>query len=456
MNNLKYEYDVIVIGGGTAGLGAYRKAKSLGKKVLIIEKNDFVTTCANVGCMPSKLLIAAAENMHEIMKAPQFGINVNEIKIDQEKLLSRVRSERDRFVGFVKRGALNIPEEERIIGSAYIKDKNTVSVNNKDYFTKTIVVATGSYPFVPNVYENIKHRALTNENIFEIEKLPSSLAVVGAGVIGMELGFALKNLGVDVTIINVGDKIMGLNKDINDYVLQHLKKELNLISDIMVVNSEELSDENGFKGIALHFSDGSVKVFENVLLAAGRKPAFKNIGLENAFQGDPLKSYNRKTTQLGDSNIFLAGDVNNDIPLLHEAAKEGGFAGENAALYPEIKEFKRLVPLAVAFTSPQIMQVGQTRNLPDDIIKGQVSFEDQGRSRVMLKNLGMLNVYFDRQTHKFIGAEMIGPNAENIAHAFAWIIEMDVTLEQVLEFPFYHPVVEEGVRTAFRDAATKI
>ena len=155
-------------------------------------------------------------------------------------------------------------------------------------------------------------------------------------------------------------------------------------------------------------------------------------------------------------NIFFAGDVNNDIPLLHEAAKEGSFAGENAALYPNIKQFKRLVPLSIAFTNPQIMQVGQTKNLPEDIIIGTVSFEDQGRSRLMLKNLGMLNVYFDRTSHKFIGAEMIGPNAENIAHSFAWIIELGVTLEQVLEFPFYHPVVEEGVRTAFRNAAEKI
>lgn len=456
MSEVNFDYDVIVIGGGTAGLGAYRKAKALGKSALLIEKNDFVTTCASVGCMPSKLLIAAAETMHEIMKAPQFGINVEEVKIDQNKLLSRVRSERDRFVGFVKRGADNIKAEDKIIGAGYIKDKNTVEVNGMSFTTKSIVVATGSSPFIPSVYEPVLHRVLTNENVFEVENLPASLAVVGAGVIGMELGFALKNLGVDVTLINVGTKIMGLNQDINDYVVKHLKNELNFISNKMVVKTEEVSDEYGFKAIALHFDDGSSRVFENVLLAAGRKPVFKNIGLENAYSGDPLKAYNRETTQIGDSNIFFAGDVNNDLPLLHEAAKEAVFAGENAALYPEIKSFKRVVPLAVAFTSPQIMQVGKTRNLPEDVIKGTVSFEDQGRSRVMLKNLGMLNVYFDRQTHKLIGAEMMGPNAENIAHAFAWIMELGVTLEQVLEFPFYHPVVEEGVRTAFRDAATKV
>ena len=454
MNN--FEYDVIVIGGGTAGLGAYRKAKFLGKKALLIEKNDFVTTCANVGCMPSKLLIAAAENMHEINKSSSFGIDVKDVSINHEKLLSRVRAERDRFVGFVKKGADNIPNEDKVIGFGYIKDKNTIEVNGKIYTTNTIVIATGSSPFIPNIYQPIAHRALTNENIFEIKKLPKSLAVIGAGVIGMELGYAMKNLGVNVTLINTSDKIMGLNKNINDYLVTQLKKELNFIHDNNVIKVEEIFDNNGYKGVHLFFEDGTSKIFENILIAAGRRPVFRNIGLENAYAGNPLEKYNRETMQIDDTNIFFAGDVNNDIPLLHEAAKEGSFAGENAALYPNIKQFKRLVPLSIAFTNPQIMQVGQTKNLPEDIIIGTVSFEDQGRSRVMLKNIGLLNVYFDRNTHKFIGAEMIGPNAENIAHSFAWIIELGVTLEQVLEFPFYHPVVEEGVRTAFRNAAEKI
>lgn len=446
-----FEYDVIVIGGGTAGLGAYRKAKSLGKKALIIEKNDFVTTCASVGCMPSKLLIAASENMHEIMKSDGFGIKVKEIEINQDKLLGRVRSERDRFVGFVKRGADNIVSEDKIIGAGYIKSKNIVVVNNKEYSTKTIVIATGTNVFIPPVYKNIKDVLLTNENIFEQERLPKNIAVVGAGVIGLELGFALKNLGVEVTLLNMSNKVLGLSPDINDYLVSHLEKELNFTYTDHVVSSKKVND-----GVELTFESGKVQVFEKLLMTAGRKAEFKNIGLENAYKESIFENYNRLSTQLGSSNIFLAGDINADVPLLHEASKEGAIAGENAANYPDVKSFKRNVPISVIFSSPQIIQVGQTRNLPADVIKGQVSFEDQGRSRVMLKNMGLLNVYFDRGNHKFLGAEMIGPNAENIAHAFAWIIEMGVTLEQVLEFPFYHPVVEEGVRTAFRDAFTKV
>ena len=449
------KYDVIVIGGGTAGLGAYRKAKSLGKKVLIIEKNDFVTTCANVGCMPSKLLIAAAENMHEINKSSQFGINIGGISIDEEKLLNRVRTERDRFVGFVKKGAENISAEDKIIGEAFIKNKNTVIVNNNEYLTKSIVVATGSVPFIPSIYESIQDLILTNENIFEIEKLPKNLAVIGAGVIGMELGFAMKNLGVEVTLINNHNRIMGLNEEINNYLVKHLENELNFTYKSKVIKAERL-DENNRQGIKLFFENGEVKEFEAILIAAGRKPVFNNLGIENIYLGNPLLEYDRDTMQIGNTNLFFAGDVNNDVPLLHEAAKEALWAGENASFYPDIKKFKRMIPISIAFTNPQIMQIGQTRNLPDNVIKGHVSFEDQGRSRVMLKNKGMLNVYFDRDSHKFIGAEMIGPNAENIAHSLVWLIEMNITLEKAVDLPFYHPVVEEGIRTAFRDALTKM
>lgn len=446
-----FEYDVIVIGGGTAGLGAYRKAKSLGKKVLIIEKNDFVTTCASVGCMPSKLLIAASENMHEIMKSDKFGINVKEIEIDQKKLLGRVRSERDRFVGFVKRGADNIAAEDKVIGAGYIKNKNTVVVNNREYSTKAIVIATGTNVFIPPVYNDVKDVLLTNENIFEQETLPKSLAVVGAGVIGLELGFALKNLGVEVTLLNTNNNLLGLSQDINDYLVRHLEKELNFTYNDNVISAKKV-----IGGVELTFESGRTEVFEKILITAGRKTDLKNLGLENAYEENIVGKYNRFTTQLGNSNIFLAGDVNSDVPLLHEATKEGAIAGENAANYPKVKTFQRNVQMSIIFSSPQIIQVGKTKNLPEDVIKGQVSFEDQGRSRVMLKNMGLLNVYFDRKSHRFYGAEMIGPNAENIAHSFAWIIEMGVTLEQVLNFPFYHPVVEEGVRTAFRDALSKI
>lgn len=443
------EFDVIVIGGGTAGLGAYRAAKSLNKKVLIIEANDFVTTCANVGCMPSKLLIAAAENMHEINKSDQFGINVSHIEIDQQKLWNRIRSERDRFVGFVREGANNIPSEDKIIGFAKIVDKNTIEINGTQLTTKSIVIATGSSPIIPQLFEEIKDEVLTNENVFELNEIPKSIAIFGAGVIGLELGMAFKNLGSDVFLFNRNNHLLKLNKTINDYLVNYLKNTLTFIYEEEVYRIKKVNT-----GYEIYVGDKKI-VVEKILLATGRRANIEKIGLTDIIY-DPLKYYNQETTQISDLPIFLAGDVNNELTLLHEAAKEGVIAGKNAANYPNLIEHKRNVPISIIFSHPQIMQVGQTHNLPSDVIVGEVSFENQGRSRVMLKNKGLLNVYFDKKTQLLLGAEMFGPSAEHIAHLLAWSIEKATTLEEFLNFPYYHPVIEEGVRTAFRDAASKM
>lgn len=162
--------------------------------------------------------------------------------------------------------------------------------------------------------------------------------------------------------------------------------------------------------------------------------------------------------QAGDSAIFIAGDANADAPLLHEAADEGRIAGENAARFPDVRPGLRRAPLGVVFSDPQIALVGtpHARLQAGQYVTGAVDFSDQGRSRVMLKNRGLLHVYADIATGRFLGAEMIGPSAEHIGHLLAWAAQQELTIARMLEMPFYHPVVEEGLRTALRDAAARL
>ena len=270
-----YDYDVIVIGGGTAGLGAYRKAKSKGKKALIIEANDFVTTCANVGCMPSKLLIAAAENREAINKSAQFGINVNEVTINNEVLWNRVRSERDRFVGFVKKGAYSIVEEDRMIGFAKFISPNTIEVNGNKITSEVFVIATGSRPIYLDIFNHIKDEVLTNENVFELNEVPKSIAVFGAGVIGLELGFAFKNLGSKVQMFSRGNQLLRLNKDINDYLVKHIEEEMSFEYE----HSVEKIEKEGNK-YRLYWNNKS-EVFEKILVAIGRKANIDNLNINS-------------------------------------------------------------------------------------------------------------------------------------------------------------------------------
>ena len=195
--------------------------------------------------------------------------------------------------------------------------------------------------------------------------------------------------------------------------------------------------------------------------ATGRTPNVDQLGLENTTlardaRGVPL--FDPLTLQCGDSPVFIAGDANHVLPLLHEAADEGKAAGENAARYPQLQPMARRAPIAVVFSDPQIAMVGlRHADLPaGQYVVGKVSFEDQGRSRVMLRNRGLMHVYAEQGSGRLLGAEWVGPRAEHIAHLLAWACQQQLTIGQMLDMPFYHPVVEEGLRTALRDAASQL
>ena len=168
--------------------------------------------------------------------------------------------------------------------------------------------------------------------------------------------------------------------------------------------------------------------------------------------------YDRHTLRCGRSHIYIAGDANHDLPLLHEAADEGRIAGENAARHPDVRAGARRAGLGIVFSDPQIAVIGGGHAALRGIahVTGSVSFEDQGRSRVMLRHRGLLHVYAETGTGRFLGAEMIGPDAEHIGHLLAWALQMQLTVAQMLAMPFYHPVVQEGLRTALRDAQAKL
>ena len=182
--------DVAVIGAGTAGLAAYRAARARGARAVIIESGPHGTTCARVGCMPSKLLIAAAEAAHAIDEAPGFGVHVDGAKrVDGREVMDRVKRERDRFVGFVLEGVERIPAGDRVAGKARFVDRNTLDVEGHTRIAaRAIVIATGSRPAVPAMLEGAGDRLVVNDDVFSWDTLPRSVAVFGPGVIGLELG----------------------------------------------------------------------------------------------------------------------------------------------------------------------------------------------------------------------------------------------------------------------------
>jgi len=460
MKHMKTE--VAVIGAGTAGLAAYRAAVQAGRRALIIEGGTHGTTCARVGCMPSKLLIAAAEAAHVARRWDEFGIRLDgNIAIDGKAVMARVRRERDRFVGFVLEGVAKIPAPDRVQGHARFVGDRTLQVDDAllvDF--ERAVIATGSSPAIPALLRLAGDRLIVNDQVFDWRDLPRAVAVFGPGVIGLEIGQALHRLGVRVRLFGRGNGVGPLSDpQVRDYATRALQDELCFEPDAQVRHIERTGD-----GVSIGWHrDGSTvsETFDYLIAATGRGPNVRGLGLEHtalalARNGVPL--FDRTTLQCGTSSVFIAGDVNDDLPLLHEAADEGRIAGENAASYPHVRPALRRTPLGIVFCDPQIATLGRRYAdlVPGTYVTGAASFEDQGRSRVMLRNKGLLHVYAEAASGRILGAEMMGPDAEHLAHLLAWAIQGNLTVTEALERPFYHPVVEEGLRTALRDAAAKL
>ncbi|MEM6273878.1 MAG: dihydrolipoyl dehydrogenase [Myxococcota bacterium] len=453
---MQHDVDVAILGAGTSGMSAYREARKYTDRLALIDGGTLGTTCARVGCMPSKLLIAAANANHNARAVGRFGIHPGRTEVDGRAVLNRLRTERDRFVGFVEEAIDGFDGAHLIRQHASFEDDHTLRLASGEQLdAKTIVIATGSRPNIPEFLEVVGDRLITNEDVFEWQDLPESVTVFGAGVIGLELGQALHRLGVRVRLFGRGDKVGPItDPQVREYAAKCFA------SEYPVHWNAQTSVEKRDEKVVVSWRDADrqgEESFDYVLAATGRRPNLDGIGLERTslwrssrekLDVDPLSG------RVGNSHIFIAGDATSELQLLHEAADEGRLAGENAARYPEPYRRARRAGLAIVFSEPQIALAGRShRELTESGVRfetGAVHFDDQGRARVMGEDRGVLRVYGEVNTGRLLGAEMIGPNAEHLGHLLAWSIEAGEHVSDILRKPFYHPVLEEGVRTALR------
>ena len=461
--------DVAVIGAGTAGMTAFHAARKHTDKLVLIERGPYGTMCARVGCMPSKLLIAAADAAHAANHAGIFGVRIENVAVDGAAVMQRVRDERDRFAGFAVRTVERWPDAQRLRGHARFVDVHTLEVYGADgeatrVQARRIVIATGSRPVVPDAWRQaLGDKLVVNDDVFSWTDLPRSVAVVGAGVIGLELAQALHRLGVRVKLYGRGSTIGPLSdpalKAIAVDVFAH-ELPLRLDSGELDVrrDGEDVIVRSGGAGEADEAS--REERFDLLLAAMGRKPAVDDLGLETTgltLDAHGVPRFDHRTGQIGDSHVFIAGDADADRPLLHEAADDGRIAGDNAGRWPDVRMRPRRAPLAVVFSDPQLAIAGASHaeltQAGTPFAIGEASFEDQGRSRVIGKNAGALHVYASTDDGRMLGAEIVGPAAEHLAHLVAWSVQRGDTVQQMLDSPFYHPVIEEGLHTALRAAA---
>lgn len=446
--------DVAIIGAGTAGLAALREVRKRTSSFVIINDGPWGTVCARVGCMPSKTLIEAANAYHRRETFEEFGIRGGgDLSLDSSAVLRRVRRLRDGFVASTREITENL-EERAISGRARLLGPDRLEINGEEVRARAIIVAAGSRPVVPRPWQALGHRLLTTDTLFEQEMLPPRMAVIGLGPVGIEMAQALSRLGVKVAGFGRKKSIAGLtDPQVNTTAIELLGREFAL-------SLGEAADlEAHDNGVRVRAGCDEA-VVDRVLVSLGRQPNIDGLGLDTLgveLDAHGLPLVDPLTMQVADLPVFIAGDANTRKPLLHEAADDGHIAGINATRSaPE--RFARRVPLGIVFSDPDIATVGSSfASLdPDGTLTGEMHFDHQGRARAGQRNKGMMRLYAQKGSGRLLGAEMCVPAGEHMAHLLALAIERSLTVYNMLRMPFYHPVLEEGLRTALRQLSKQL
>jgi dihydrolipoamide dehydrogenase len=339
-------------------------------------------------------------------------------------------------------------------GYAHFVEPTVLDVGGRFIRAKSIVIATGSRPWVPLQWRSIGKRLLTSDDLFELDNLPSSLAVIGLGAVGLELSQALSRLGVKVTAFGRSSFIGGLDDPaVSRRAVEIIGEEFRLLQGhaaVIDAKNKTLTVSSGHRRLRA----------DKVLVAVGRRPNIESLRLEGLgikVTPEGLPEFDPATMQFGEHPIFWAGDVSADRPVLHEALDAGRIAGYNA-VHAASSCFARRARLRITFCQPNIASIGPSwESLKGgNICVGEADFREQGRAVIMSQDAGLLRVYAHRRTGELLGAQLAAPDGEHLAHLLAMAIQRGMTVFEALETPFYHPVLEEGLKHALSVLADRI
>lgn len=446
---------IVIIGAGTAGLTAVSEVKRHTDDFVLINDGPYGTTCARVGCMPSKVLLSASHTYARRSYLKSAGISGTEhLKADIPAVMQHVRKLRDRFAS----GPVKTVEklgDKSISGAPRFIDPNTIEVNGMRIETEKTIIATGTRPIIPGPWREFGDRIITTDSFFEMNDFGTTVAVIGLGPVGAELGQALAGLGLDVHGFSMDPTVAGLtDPEINSAMISFLEKDMSLYPG----EPAEINETSAGK---LKISSGGKTVEADKIIASlGRSPNIEGLGLENLgveLQKNGMPVFNPVSLQIADLPVFIAGDVSGLRPIMHEASDEGRIAAYNALTH-NAECLERRTPIGIVFTSPNAARAGLSyASLTDkNFVTGKADFKTQGRAMTEGRAEGIIHIYADPADGKILGAEMAVPDGEHLAHILALAIQYDATLDSMLKMPSYHPTTEEGMRSALQDARKQI
>lgn len=451
LTRLEDSYNVIVIGGGPAGYVAAIRAAQHGAKVAIVEKGEFGGTCLNVGCIPTKTYMKSAEVIEGIQMAASRGIMLEStnFRVDMPKVVQHKNSIVKKLTSGVE-ALLRSNKVDIFKGVAKInKNKDVVVDDSKVIKGDKIILAGGSKVSQINL-PGINHPGiLSSDTLLDLKELPETLAVIGGGVIGIEMAQAFVELGSKITVIEMMDRIIpGIDTEASDVLAAHLKKK-----GVKILTSTKITEIVDNKGkVEIKTDKGDSIIAEKALLSVGRLPDLEGIG-DVEFEIERGKIKVDKFMETSVKGIYAPGDVNGIKMLAHVAFRMGEVAADNA-VKGNHRELKLHSAPSVVYTLPEVAMVGLTEQEAReryDIRVGRFNFAANGRALASGESVGFVKVIADNKYGEILGVHIVGPAAAEIINQASLLMEMEITVDEVVKTIYGHPTYSEALFEACAD-----
>jgi len=447
----EYDYDLLVLGGGMAGLPVAMKCAYSGMETALVEEDLLGGTCLNRGCIPTKTMLRSAEIANIARRSEEFGIDIDgAIEADMHAIVQR----KDDIVESIREGAYeNVESNENIDfieGHGVFASPHEIQVDNRTVSADTIVINTGARPTKPQIDGLDDVDVQDSTDLLERNSVPDSLAVIGGGYVGCEYAQMYSRFGADVTVFQRGDRLLpDEDPDVSEAIETAFEDEgITVQTDAPVTALSETDS-----GIRVDADGADVITVSDVALAAGRTPNTDGLRLEDV--GVSLDE--RGFVETGDSfsttgdGVYAIGDVSGPPMFTHSARDDADLLYRHLAKDEAISTEGRTVPWAV-FTDPQVGHVGLTeqeaRDKGYEVGIGRQDFADQGKPKALGETEGFVKLVTDADTDELLGAHVVGEQGAEIVHELVLAIELDATADQIAETMHIHPTLPESINSA--------
>lgn len=450
------KYQVAIIGGGPAGYTAAETAGKAGLSVVLFEKQNLGGVCLNEGCIPTKTLLYSAKTYDAACHASKYAVNVAEASFDLPKIIARKQKVVRKLVLGVK-GKLTAHGVNIVQGEATIINKNAVQCGGETYECENLILCTGSETFIPPITGTDTVPFWTHRDALDNKTLPASLAIIGGGVIGIEFASFFNSLGVQVTVIEMLDEILGgMDKELSAMLrAEYAKRGIKFMPDTKVISLAQVPSDEGLSKVQVSYENAEgtgIVLADKLLMSVGRRPVTKGFGLENLN----LEKTDRGNIQVNEQmltslpGVYACGDLTGFSLLAHTAVREAEVAVHTLLGKHDAMSY-RAIP-GVVYTNPEIAGVGQTeeslqaKGVSYRVVKLPMAYS----GRFVAENEGVNGVckLLIAEDDTLLGAHVLGNPASEIITLAGMAIELKLTTSEWKKIVFPHPTVSEIFKEA--------